>query len=266
MAKAFRAVLALLLTAAALAGGSASAQPSGPLPPLSGHVRLMIAGDSIAEGYPISCGDGTFWGHRLALGDWVTIVGSKDVGFVGGRVASCALPYNHHESRGGETIGHLADTIGGLLAASPADILVLIVGVNDAKASGGFRSAEQMAADYQRLIANARAQIPAIRILASEIIPPNGSLNAEFARASVTARKFNLMLPNLVAPYGDAVHIGQLGKMTTSLLGDGLHPSGEGYIVLAWILVHQPDGLWPWLSSDPPPATDAGKILLDPWR
>lgn len=255
-----------MLAAGVLAGGSTAAQPSGPLPPLSGHVRLMIAGDSIAEGYPISCGDNTFWGERLALGDWVTIVGGKDVGFVGSRVSSCAAPYNHHEGRGGETIAHLADTIGGLLAATPADILVLIVGVNDAKASGGYRSAQQMADDYQRLISNARAQIPNIRILACEVIPPNGSLAAEFARASVTARKFNLLLPQVVAPYGDAVHVARFGMLTTSWLGDGLHPNGDGYIALAWIMVHQPNGIWPWLSSDPPPATDAGKILLDPWR
>jgi lysophospholipase L1-like esterase len=241
--------------------------PVSPLPVLTvDPIKLMIAGDSIAAGFPISCGDGTTWGHRLALGDWLTKVGGKNVAFVGSQASTCAKPYHHHEGVGGTTIYQLADTIGAKLAANPADILNLIVGVNDAKASGGFRSAEQMAADYTRLIDNARAQNPAIRILASEVIPPNGSLNTEFARASVTARKFNLLLPQVVAPYGDAVHICRLGKMTTSLLGDGLHPSGEGYIVLAWLTFHQPDGLWPWLSADPPPATDAGVIRLDPWR
>lgn len=270
MTKAFRAVLALLLLTTAFAAGSVSAQPSGPLPPLTGHVRLMVAGDSTAAGYPILCGDGTPFGERQVLGDWLTRDAGLDVQFVGSQASSCAQPYHRHEGHSAWTIGMLADNIAGFLSAHPAEILVLRIGVNDATSWSNWRSAEQMAVDYQRLIANARAQIPTIRILAGEIIPPDGSVQTAYprdlARAGVTARRFNAMLPTIIAPYGDAVHVGEFGRITPARLADGLHPNPYGYVDIAWIMMQQPDGLWPWLSADPPPATKPWDVVLDPWR
>ncbi len=236
------------------------------VPPLTGHVRIMIAGDSTASGYPIRCADGTTYGERQVLGDWLVRDAGRDVGFVGSQASSCAAPYNRHEGRPGETIFHLADTIGGYLAANPADVLILRVGVNDATSWSNWHSAETMAADYIRLVDNARAAHPGIRILASQIIPPNGSANVDLSRASVTARRFNAMLPGILAPYGDAVHIGQFGKITPVWLVDNLHPTGQGYVGIAWILIEQPDGMWPWLSADPPPALQPWDVVLDPWR
>ena len=267
MFKSFRTAVAVLaaLTSAFVAG-SASAQPVGPLPPLTGHIRLMIAGDSTAAGVPVGCGDGTFFGERAVLGDWLNRVGGRDVEFVGSVAAGCGQPYHRTEGRPGETIAHLADAIGGYLAANPANVLVLRVGVNDATSWSNWRSAEQMAVDYVRLLDAARAQQPGIRILASEIIPPDGAVSADLARASVTARRFNAMLPGIVAPYGDAVHIVHNGMITPVWLADGLHPTGQGYVGIAWIMMQQPDGLWPWLSPDPPPATKPWDVVLDPWR
>jgi GDSL-like lipase/acylhydrolase family protein len=236
-----------------------------PLPPLTGHVKLMLAGDSTAQGYPIACGDGTFYGERAVLGDWFVKIG-KDVEFVGGVTNSCGAPWNHTEGRAGETIFHLADTIGGYLTARPAEVLILRVGVNDATSWSGWHTAEQMAIDYTRLIDNARLARPTIRIVASEIIPPDGAVSADLAKASVTARKFNALLPAIVAPYGDSVHIVHNGKITPVWLTDGLHPTGQGYVGLAWFLIEQPDGLWPWLSADPPPALRPWDVVLDPWR
>jgi hypothetical protein len=273
MTRKLRAALTvLLLLAVAMLTGSAQAQSSVPvalasaLPPVTGHVRLMIAGDSTAQGYPIACGDGTFFGERAVLGDWLTRVGGRDVEFVGGVTNSCGLPYNHTEGRAGETIFHLADVIGGYLTARPAEVLILRVGVNDATSWSGWHTAEQMAVDYTRLIDNARAARPTIRVLASEIIPPDGAVSADLARASVTARKFNALLPAIVAPYGDSVHIVHNGKITPVWMVDGLHPTGQGYVGLAWFLMQQPDALWPWLSADPPPATKPWDVVLDPWR
>ena len=262
---------ALILAATVLAAGSAPAQSSVrtaavPLPPLTGHVRLMLAGDSTAKGYPIGCGDGTFYGERAVLGDWLTRIGGKDVEFVGGVTNSCGAPWNHTEGRDGETIFHLATTIGGYLTARPAEILILRVGVNDATSWSNWHSAEQMAADYTQLINAARAAAPNVRIIASEVIPPDGNVSTDLAKASVTARRFNAMLPALVAPYGDAVHIAHNGKITPVWLADGLHPNGNGYVGLAWILMQQPDAVWPWLSADPPPATKPWDVVLDPWR
>lgn len=258
---------ATILAVTALVAGSAPAQSSvPPLPPLTGHVRLMLAGDSTAMGYPIACGDGTFYGERAVLGDWLTRVGTRDVEFVGGVTNSCGLPYNHTEGRAGETIFHLADVIGGYLTARPAEVLILRVGVNDATSWSNWHTAEQMAVDYTRLIDNARAARPTIRILASEIIPPDGAVSADLAKASVTARKFNALLPAIVAPYGDAVHVGKFGRITPVWLTDGLHPTGQGYVGIAWIIMGQPDGIWPWLSADPPPATKPWDVVLDPWR
>ena len=267
------AVIGVLLTAApaTTASDTVAAQS---LPVLTGTVRIMIAGDSIAGGFPLSCPDGTSFGDHGAFRDWLAL-SNVSVTFVGSQRATCYASEVRHEGHGGWTIGMLADGahgvpgIAGMLARTPADILILRVGVNDAKASGGYRSAEQMIVDYRRLIDNARAQMPNIRILASEVIPPNGSRNQEFARASITARKFNAALPALAESYGDSVHIGRNSLLTTHNLGDGLHPSTDGYLAMAWITVNQPDGIWPWLSVDPPAATDTGtQLLIDPfaWR
>lgn len=260
-----RRLFTLALTAVLLAGSAASATVPSAAVSAPGPVRIMIAGDSIAAGFPLSCPDGTMFGDHGAFRDWVALSGVNAV-YVGSQQSTCYASDVHHEGYPGWTIGQLADNIAGLLAANPADVLILRVGVNDAKASGGFRSAEQMAADYTRLIEAARAQSPAIRILAGEVIGPNASVNTEFARASITAAKFNRLLPTIVAPYGDAVHIGRNSLITTRGLGDGLHPSTDGYLALAWITIHQPDGIWPWLSADPPAATDTGALLLlDPF-
>lgn len=239
-----------------------------PLPLLTGTVKIMIAGDSIAAGMGITCPDGSSFGDRWALGDWLALQPGLSVAFVGSQAATCHQPWHRHEGRGGWTISMLADGvpgvpgIGGLLAANPADVLILRVGVNDARAG---RTPEQMIADYRRLIDKARAQNPAIRILASEQIGPNGSVNPAYAQASVTVKRFNALLPALAEEFGDAVHIGRFGTLTTRGLGDGLHPDVAGYLWIAWATVHQPDGIWPWLSANPPASTDAGVLYTDPF-
>lgn len=247
-----------------------STQPLGPLPVLTGHVRIMIAGDSTAAGFPVGCGDGTYFGERQVLGTWLSRDVGLDVEFVGGVAAGCAQPYHRSEGHSTWTIGMLADNIGGFLMAHPAEILILRIGVNDATSWSQWRTAEQMSVDYTRLINNARTQIPAIRILASEIIPPDGSVQTiyprDLARGSVTARRFNSMLPTIVAPYGDAVHIGEFGRITPAWLADGLHPNSQAYVGIGWMIVEQPDGILPWVSADPPPALRPWDVILDPWR
>lgn len=256
---------AVLLVAFAAPTGSQRSTAVATLPVLTGTVRIMIAGDSIAAGTGINCADGSSFGDRWAFGDWLAVNPGLSFVLVGSQASTCHAPYNHHEGHGGMTIGQLADNIAGYLNATPADVLILRVGVNDAKASGGYRSSAQMAADYTRLIVNARAQNPAIRILASEQVGPNGSLSAEFARASATIKQFNALLPSIVAPYLDGVHIGRNGLLTTLDLGDGLHPDVVGYLMIAWITINQPDGIWPWLSVDPPASTAAGALMVNPF-
>lgn len=234
------------------------------LPPLEGPVEIMVTGDSIAAGFPNVCPDGTPFGDRWALGDWFKVA-KLDVRFVGSVQSSCVVPYNRYEARSGETIRGLADRIGGYLAANPADILIVRVGVNDATSHSQWRTAAQMSADMLRLIDNARAQIPTIRILVSKIISPNGSRSDDLARASVTVQEFNLGLRQLVAPYGDAVHIGEFDMIATGPLGDGLHPNNDGYFLIAYVTYNQPDGVAPWLSSRPLPRTDSAFIKFNLW-
>lgn len=260
------AVAALILAPVAILSAASVRATDNPLPVLPGPIRIMIAGDSTAAGVPVGCGDGTWYGERSVLGSWLHDVGGIDIEMVGSQVSGCGQPWNHHEGRPGDTIVNLAAHIAGYLQATPADILILRVGVNDATSWSGWRTAQQMAADYTTLIETARAQSPGIRILASEIIPPDGAVSADLARASVTARKFNKLLPGIAAPYGDSVHIAHTGMITPLWLADGLHPSGQGYVGIAWIMMQQPDALWPWLSADPPPATKPWDVPLDPWR
>lgn len=272
MRRAFMLAVVVVLSTTALATPATTAPQAvaaQPLSLLTGTVKIMIAGDSIAAGMGISCPDGSSFGDRWALGDWLNLQPGLSVAFVGSQAATCHQPWHRHEGRGGWTIGMLADGvpgvpgvpgIGGLLAASPADVLILRVGVNDAR---NGRTAEQMIADYRRLIDKARAQSPGIRILASEQIGPNGSVNPAYAQASVTVKRFNSLLPELAATYGDSVHIGRNSLITTRGLGDGLHPDVAGYLMIAWITIRQPDGIWPWLSNAPPADTDAGILYAD---
>lgn len=264
------AVLAMLV----LAGGSATAQPSGPLPPVERKpVRIMFAGDSIALGAPVACPDGQPFGDRWTLGHWLHDAAGLDVAFVGSQTAECAAPYGRSEGYSGWTIGMLANHIGEFLRAHPADVLVLRVGVNDTTSTSNWRSAQQMWADYLRLIDNARAANPTIRIGASEIIPPgpmattDPAIRADLAKASVTAKEFNAGLRLLLAPYGDSVRIVRLGMITPALLADGLHPSGQGYDAIAFLEMEDPEGIYRFLSDQPAPAVSFQGLLFAPdWR
>jgi len=215
----------------------------------------METGDSIAGGYPLLCPDGTSFGRRWAMGTWINITPGVHVEFVGSQASTCHPGYDRHEGHGGFTIRDLSDNIAAYLSANPAQIAIFTVGVNDAKASGGYRSAAQMIADYRQLLINARAASPDIRILASEVIPPNGSVNQEFATASVTAQEFNALLPRLVAEFpADTIRIAHNGWFIMSQQ-DGLHPDVVVYLEMAWCNERE---MWSWISARRPAATDAG--------
>jgi hypothetical protein len=218
----------------------------------------MEAGDSIAGGKNVVCG------RRWAMRDWVNVNAGVHVDFVGSQVESaCQHPgADRHEGHGGFTIRNLADNIAGYLAANPAEIVILTVGVNDCKASGGYRTAAQMIADYRDLITRARAALPAVRILASEVIPPNGSMNAEYATASITAQEFNALLPALAAEFPpDTVRVARNGRFILDT-NDGLHPDIVVYLLMAWYNIRE---IWSWLSTRPPAATAAGVLRYDPY-
>lgn len=228
------------------------------LPVLTGNVRIMEAGDSIAGGMNVVCG------RRWAMRDWINVNAGVHVDFVGSQVESaCQHPgADRHEGHGGFTIAQLTASIAGYLVANPCEILILTVGVNDCKASGGYRTAAQMIADYRQLLLTARAQSPSIRILASEVIPPNGSINAEYAAASITAQEFNALLPGLVAEFpADTVRIARNGRFILDT-NDGLHPDIVVYLLMAWYNIRE---IWSWLSTRPPAATSAGVLRYDPY-
>lgn len=245
----------LLFTLAAPAGSQG--QTATQLPVLTGTVRIVEAGDSVAGGMGLECG------RRWAMRDWINANPGVHVDFVGSQTSACTHPgADRHEGHGGATIADTASHIAGYLAANPADILILTVGVNDTKASGGYRSAAQMAADYTQLLLNARTAAPNIRILASEVIAPNASKGgAEYAAAGITAQEFNALLPALAAPYGDYVRIAHNGRFVLDQ-NDGLHPDVVVYLLMAWYNLRE---IWSWLSTRPPAATDAGVLRYDPF-
>lgn len=261
----------LLLTAGILAGSPVAAQPSG-LPVLAAHIRIMIAGDSTAVGIPVVCPDGSPFGDRWTLGHWLRDAAGLDFEFVGSVNASCAAPFGRSEGHSGWTIGMLADNISAFLAANSADILILRVGVNDATSTSGWHTAQQMSVDYLRLIDNARAARPGIRIGASEVIPPEPMattdpvIRADLRKASVTAQEFNATLRATVAPYGDSVRVVEIGRITPLLLADGLHPSGDGYDAIAYMQMRDPEGVYRFMSDRPAPRVKLKGLLFDPWR
>lgn len=253
---------ACLVIAAALVldlPGAAPARPTSAtaLPVLTGSVRIMEAGDSTAAGYGSSCSNG----DRLALGDWLTLAGVQAT-FVGSQTGGCTT-LTRHEGYGDKSVPWLADNIGSLLAANPADILILRIGINDLK-DPRYRTAEDTLVDYKRIIDNARTRNPNIRILACKLALPNGSKASNLARASVEAWRFNQQLPAAVASYGDAVRVVPTDLLSTRDLVDGLHPSDTGYVKWAWIELHHNNGLWSWLLTRPAPQTDSYFDFLPP--
>lgn len=220
-----------LLATGVLPAGATSprAASSATLPPIdtSQHVRIMPLGDSITAGIGSSTDDGYRWQLAKYLIDvqqlyTATWVGSQTSG----------LQSNpHHEGHSGWTIADLTTGIDGWMATYQPDVVLLEAGVNDARQGA---DASTMAAHMSALLGRILADSPSVRVIVGDVVPPWYGTQQDVA--SVAVQRFDALLPSVVATAGPQVSLARMSAgVTSSQLGDGLHPNDAGYWDMAWV-------------------------------
>lgn len=227
-----RAVLAVLLLAAGvLAAGTTATRAASAttLPPIdtSAHFRVMPLGDSITVGVGSTSGDG----YRTPLAQYMVPVEQLYTAqWVGSQTSgSQSDPYN--EGHSGWQISDLTAQIDGWMATEQPDLVLLEGGVNDARA--GVDSAT-MAARMQALLGRILADSPSARVIVADIVPPWYGTQQD--AASVAVQQYDAQLPAVVAAAGPRVSLARMSAaVSSSQLGDGLHPTDAGYWDMAWV-------------------------------
>ncbi|WP_235437780.1 SGNH/GDSL hydrolase family protein [Kitasatospora griseola] len=199
------------------------------LPPIdtSQHLRVMPLGDSITAGTGSSTGDG----YRLELARYMVDVQQIYTATWVGSQTSGQQSNPHHEGHSGWTIADLSGSIGGWMATYQPDVVLVHAGVNDARQGA---DASTMASRMQVLLGRILAASPTVRVIVGDVIPPWYGTQQDIA--SVTVQRFDAMLPDVVAAAGPRVSLARMSAaVTTSQLGDGLHPTDTGYRYMAWV-------------------------------
>lgn len=221
--------LAATLIMPAVPSGTVRAAPT---------VTIMPMGDSITFGTGSTCGDG----YRWNLGDRMVLVGQLNVNYVGPSLAGCS-PNPRYAGGPGYTITSTRTQIAAWFAAGAPDIVLLDVGVNDAR---NGRTAAQMLADMGALL-DAMLAYPNTRVVVAKLTVPNGAVSANLRAAGVPAQQFNAGLPAVADARAPRVIVADMSIISTSSLGDGLHPNDLGYRQMSWIWYVT---LAQWLGTD----------------
>ncbi|WP_374675083.1 SGNH/GDSL hydrolase family protein [Ideonella sp.] len=255
--------LALILLAG-LAG--AAAVRSEPL-------RIMPIGDSITEG-----GDGQ-GGYRRPLFERLTAAFGRP-NFVGSRSSRNTDPADFlehdHDGYSAYRIEQIAQG-GAFWNALPLEdrlrlwdpaIVLVHAGTNDAQQNYRFRGdpgagRPGVVARLDDLVSRVVAYNPDIQVLLAQIVPANAPAS-ETTQAYV--RALNAEIPALVARHQALGHRVALVDMYTPMLAyphpDGIHPSPEGYAVMAeqWFRAIQ---ALPQLPANPVRGRADGVVLAD---
>lgn len=215
-----RAVLRALLSAVLVlltvgpAPGTAAAQPA--------PVRVMPLGDSIT-GSP-GCWRSLLW-NRLQDN------GFTDIDFVGTLgPQGCGVPYDgDNEGHGGALVTTVAaqNHLVGWLAATNPDVVIMHFGTNDVWSN---RPTSVILDAYSTLVAQMRANNPAMRIIVARIIPMNPTSCGECAARVVD---LNAAIPGWAAAQDTAASpvtvVDQwTGFSTAADTYDGVHPNASG--------------------------------------
>jgi lysophospholipase L1-like esterase len=199
-------------------------RPEAPKP-----IRIMPVGDSITYG------TGAAGGYRLPLYTALTNAG-YNVDYVGTRTDNGAtgLPDSDHDGLSGWTIGQIdSNIIDWLFAINDPDVILLHIGTNDSGAGDFSNRVDRLDALVTKIATNR----PNANIIVTTLLP----------RSDSAAR--NTAITNLFNPYVSGKVLAQrtLGRkvtflnmytyLTTSDLGDGLHPNSTGYgkMASAWL-------------------------------
>jgi lysophospholipase L1-like esterase len=224
-----------LLALAATLAASLLTPAAAPAAITSG-TKVMPLGDSITYGYrtggtcPAGSAEGGYraglWDRLAAAGITVDFVGSLSNG-------PSTLPDKDHEGHCGWRIDEV-DAPGNLttwLTAAAPDVVLLHLGTNDMYQNNATYPAATAPARLSTLIDHIHAARPAATVYVASLVP---STDATINNRIIT---FNKALPGIVAQKVAAGHdvryVDLHDAVTTSQIGDGLHPTSVGYDAMA---------------------------------
>lgn len=195
-----------------------------PVMDVSQHFRVMPLGDSITTGYNSTSGNG----YRTLLLNHIKVTGNyTNVTMVG----SVTSTVGAHEGHPGWTIVSMINSIDTWMTSANPDLVYLHAGVNDV---GKGNSPEVIAGNMKILIDKILAHSPTVRIIVSDLMIPNNSIAMD--RQSVTAQRYNVLLPQVVANAGPRVSMAYMSRVVAGLLlSDKVHPGDVGYERMAWV-------------------------------
>ena len=223
-------------------GGGSSAEKVASCGLNGGPLRIMPLGDSITEG---EAGHNSYrrvlWQRLNGAGCSANLVGSKSGVSRGARDSGSVNPPNadfdlDHEGYWDYSVNELIPRVGGLVAQTQPDVVLVHIGTNDVL---GGQSASGIAQELAGLIDAIRAGKPDAHILLAKIIPaapdPSGTAALNRQIDSVASSRSSATSPVAV--------VNQASGYSTGDNYDGVHPNpgGEAKLgnrwadaVLAW--------------------------------
>jgi lysophospholipase L1-like esterase len=234
-----RAVVRLVTVIVCLATVPLSAVPAAAAP----STRLLVVGDSISHG---SASDYT-WRYRLAK--HLTAVAPGTVDFVGGRTdlydnvngrsgSQSYLDANfdrQHHALWGRSVSAEKETIAAAVASSNATTMTVLLGINDLAWLG--QTPAGLAADMERLIANARSANPDIDIVLGHVLTRGDLWRKQVIDAGLVAdvnNRYDELASRLNKTNSRIVVANtDVGWNPVTHTWDGVHPSSTGEVRIA---------------------------------
>jgi Ca2+-binding RTX toxin-like protein len=196
-------------------------------------LKVMPFGDSITYGV-ISSGtvkNEQSGGYRIYL--WNDLLGSDlAVDYVGSLLSGpSSFPDRDNAGFRGETIDYLNSVDANLLSTYQPDVVLLMIGTNDAKTD----TAAQMISQLRSLLISIATNDPNATIFVAQIPPAYAS-----ARDPAVIQQYNAMIPGLIEELNDTYKVVlvdtsdlTLADITAPPADSGVHPTAAGYEKLA---------------------------------
>lgn len=210
-------LIALTLVLAALAAGS-----------LQTEARNIYWGIKSSLYHTLGCPDNAI----VMLGNSITDNGEWTELLKNPRVVNRGI--------GGDTVDGILERLGDVTAYSP-DKIFLLIGVNDISHR---LSAQQIGAEYERLVKRIRTESPSTRLYIQSVMPINNSFGKyrSMKGKERVIPELNEIIKQIAADNG-ATYIDlwpaladSEGKLRKELTNDGLHLMGPGYAIWAEVL------------------------------
>ncbi|MFJ4828882.1 FG-GAP-like repeat-containing protein [Streptomyces sp. NPDC088747] len=185
------------------------------------QLRVMPLGDSITWGV----GSPSTSSYRAPLYRLVSAQAPYTVQFVGSQ-GSGTLPDQANEGHSGWVISQLRDEIDAYMAATPTDVVLLHIGINDLDRNVDIANAP---ARFTGLVDRIFANRPGVSVIALGLIPTTSGLEAKVAT-------FNAAVKKVQAKEQAAGHkflYLHPPALTSAQFADRLHPNDAGYQSMA---------------------------------